>query len=665
MGALLRDASGTIFTGPGGGAIGRVEEEVGDLDVLTIEDLTYVGAYQLSQHTFTTGAMAVRWRDSGGTPVFGREPTASDVRHFLFYSTNGHVIEYKEVSAPSTSAPTVSSGSYAGIPSLTETRRWYNWSNYSVVFAAFPSAVGNGMTPSMFRWEPGTTADNGRLWYAWTPNYGDGVLANMQYVVLDDDEARAAGVSTGVEVSAGNRSSYAYFKAVSASHWKDGTQGVAKIPADRQADFGGMENITAGGNTSLINDGAKGVSFWTVPAYPTAAHAAGDSIWTTATHIYETGASSGVNPSHTWRPANITSNGGNTIVASMYWVTAGGSYSTLPYDTLSPKPLGLNVGDCLYFYGYGETGTCDVINVRMTTPASGGSCVIERYNGSAWVEPADLTVHAGSRAMDATHNVFYFDTVTSSVVQPHASMPVVGGQRWWRLRRTVAGSTGGHVYGVYCTVSNVPGATGAGTTRPEAVGGYIDDHADAVAAYNADPTASHAFAYAPDYVDGTCFVRTNAVEGVMCAGKFSTRTAWYGQSPFWVRPDNITGAPYMLVDSVTPENSNGNWCEGAYVWYFFVFNVDHLVEAYNFPGTRSRDSAGIRPVAYYHVREHFSLPTDRVSAVGSTDYPAANDRQEHFGQAMDFCQVHKQVLYLNSRGGGTYPLLQIWDVRDS
>jgi hypothetical protein len=32
---------------------------------------------------------------------------------------------------------------------------------------------------------------------------------------------------------------------------------------------------------------------------------------------------------------------------------------------------------------------------------------------------------------------------------------------------------------------------------------------------------------------------------------------------------------------------------------------------------------------------------------------------------MDFCQVHKQVLYLNSRGGGTYPLLQIWDVRDS
>jgi hypothetical protein len=70
-------------------------------------------------------------------------------------------------------------------------------------------------------------------------------------------------------------------------------------------------------------------------------------------------------------------------------------------------------------------------------------------------------------------------------------------------------------------------------------------------------------------------------------------------------------------------------------------------------------------VAYYHVREHFSLPTDRVSAVGSTDYPAANDRQEHFGQAMDFCQVHKQVLYLNSRGGGTYPLLQIWDVRDS
>jgi hypothetical protein len=660
--SLLKDASGTTFTGPGGSAITiNADDEL--LDIVTIDDLTFDGGYNLVGHQNTGSNLAVRWRDTNGDPVVGREPTASDVRHFLIFAasqagaaTAWHLIEYKEVSAKSTSVPTLGVfGSWPGYPTLTETRRWFNWHNYDAVAAAFPGHMGDTMNPSSMRWEPGTTASNGRLWFTWVQVYPDGAqpFANIQYVVLDDAEARAAGATSGVEVSSGNRPKYLYYKDTGSS-WKKATSGLTEIPSARQADFGGNQFLFAGSNQGNISNGARGVSLSAVPAFPTSSPTLGSTILASSTLIFDTGSNSTASVVNMWRPPNMAPFPGyNLPNTTMHIITSGGSYSAA---SLTALPLG--VGDCVYFLE--ATGGNDVVNVRMATGASGGSFVIERYNGSSWVEPGDLAIHLGDRAMTGTHNVFYFDSVATSTSTPHASM---GAAKWWRLRRTIAGSSGGTTHSIYCTDSPDVGSPGHSNGR-DFSGTYVEDHADAVAAYNADPENYHGYAYAPDMVDGTAFVRTNAVEGVVCAGRFSSRASWYGASTLFARPDINTGVPVHHVDSVEGiNNGNGNWASGAYIWYFFVFDPDHLAEAY--ANTRSRDADGVHPVAYYQVRDHFTLAEDQQIAADNVDYPGPNDRQLSMNQALHYDPVHKQLIYMWHRGGGTNPLLYFWSVRDA
>lgn len=653
------------------GGLARVDDpgpgSPSSLDILTADDLTYAGGLRVQNMFYPTSAMTIRWRDSSGDPVYGREPSLAlgDVRHFLMFSSPfdaggnaWHLIEYKEVAAKSTSAPTYSSSTWPGFPALTETRRWFDWHNYDTVAAAFPGIMGAVMYPSSFRWEPGTTASNGRLWFTWVPTYpgSSQPFANIQYAVLDDSEARTAGATSGVTVSSGNKPKYLYYKDTGFS-WKKATSGLTEIPADRQADFGGNKFLFAGSNQGNIDNGARGLDLSVVAALPTSSPTQGDTILAGSTLILDTGSDSTASVVNLWRPQNLAKfPGHNYPNLTMHVVTSGGAYTA--YTIGDPLPLG--VGDCVYFGQYDNAIGGDVIEVRMNSGASGGSFVIERYNGSSWVEPADLAIHLGTRAMSAANNVFYFDHVLSSSSTPHASM---GANYWWRLRRTVAGSSGGAFGGIHVTDSPDEGSSGGASARPFTA--YIEDHADAIAAYNADPANYHAYAYAPDMVDGTAFVRTNAVEGVVFAARFSTRAAWYGASLLYARPDKNNGAPVAFIDSLLGATmGNGNWASGVYQFYLGVFDADQLAEAY--AGTRDRNADGIHPVAYYLMRDHFpTLPLLWTGASGSTDDGVPLDRQTAMNQAMIFDPLHKQLIYMFHWEASPEPFLLFFDVRDS
>jgi hypothetical protein len=246
--------------------------------------------------------------------------------------------------------------------------------------------------------------------------------------------------------------------------------------------------------------------------------------------------------------------------------------------------------------------------------------------------------------------------------QPHASMSA---GLWWRIRRTTTGTTAGLMFGIYSNHSRTASFTGAGTSRPEPVGGSILNHADALAAYNSNKAASHSFAYAPDYVDGTCWIRTNAVEGILCSGKFSTYHAWYGCGSLWARyPDTETGTQTHHVDSGQGTDvGNGNWCTGRSMHYFFVIDPQHVLEAHS--DLRAANPSGYNPEKYYHVRDHFPHPTDSICATGSAEAGTATDRQVSFSQAMVFDRITNQVLLWHGRYGGTDPHLMVFNVRNS
>jgi hypothetical protein len=578
---MLKSSSGALKAS-GGGALISGAPSSGDLPLLDVAtDMTYAGAARFPSATQYVGSfMAIRYRSTGGSPV--TNPTASDVRHILTHlnSSNGTVlVEYRLDSSLSTST------TLASLPLLTETRRWSGWSNYSLVNSQFPAMMGGaGGEFSMAYFEHATNT----LWYSITPIYAgsDGAFANLGYVILDDAEARAAGASSGVTVSSGNKSGTLYYKNTGSVTWKASTQGISEIPTERQAAFGGKRFLTSGGNTSNIGDyGARGVGLWIAPDFPnvvTSPPADDAQILTTAKEVYRTGPANGIEPPNMWRPANLRWPGGNIINTNKNAVTAAGIYTLTPAEiggVPQSRPFVLNADDCMYFLADTSIDSVSVRPIPGSAP-TGGAFAIERWNGSAWVEPADLTIVNGDRAMSQTHNVFDFDMVATVSSQPHASMSA---GLWWRIRRTTTGTTAGLMFGIYSNHSRTASFTGAGTSRPEPVGGSILNHADALAAYNSNKAASHSFAYAPDYVDGTCWIRTNAVEGILCSGKFSTYHAWYGCGSLWARyPDTETGTQTHHVDSGQGTDvGNGNWCTGRSMHYFFVIDPQHVLEAHS------------------------------------------------------------------------------------
>ena len=618
----------------------------GDYDQLVASDLTLAGMNHAPDSTYANIQLAYRY--------VGAE------RRILLTTFSNHVIEYTMGALKNGGAHWV----LGSVPALTEVRRWNapSWHTAARMVAdGYPSASdifsGNGAWVASTWWDE----RSGLLWYAWQPKYPGGSIQFALYgaVRLTDAES-SIGAGGGTVTDAHLYGPY-YFKDGTYNDFKGAAAGIIPIPADQQAGMGGAFLVNGHHCANIGSGGARGMGLYVVSDVPTTPPAEGAMLFPTAVHIWDTSPDAGIEP-YGMKIPNVSYQmiGHAGQGGSFSFSAAGGAASGMAEH----QSVGTTVNDALYNYDY---GAMDGIVVLMHTPASGGAFVPEYWNGSAWVQPAGWAMAAGTTALSATENCFYWPQgpVPSDIdigFDPHAYL---------RVRRTVAGTSGGAIRSIY-PYSNLTPANNTTGDRPATIGGV-----NPVSSFQYDAT-HYAWSY-ENFFWGSAWVQNDVVNGLIAFGPISVGGQYYGAAPVWAKqpaglptsaivPSGVEDPPvrkyYAFGD---PNLGNGGKGEGPQHPFAWTFDTTHLMEVA--AGTGARNANGLQPAAFTDMLAQWPdliVPdTLDVAASPYVGYPTFAPYGS--GNSVVYDPTANQVLVVLSNGDvwQEKTIIAVFDVRNA
>jgi hypothetical protein len=574
--------------------------------------------------TYITGTVAVAG-DGTGTYTVSKSQTLPSGTAFGGYINAGYAERVGDLVEYKLTQPLMNGGSHwtlANVPTWTEVRRWRGWSTVKRFFDALPSPSayqsgqlwyaegGSSVSVAGHYWDE----SSGLFWYSMLPQYASGLWAAWNCVRLDDAEAIVvgnAGTNNNV-VSDANVGGPYYFKDnVTAELFKDASHGIIKIPTNHQAAMGG-KYLLVGHHSALIGDrGAHSLGMWCIDDLPSTIQAPGSVLWASAYHLYDTSTSARTvdRPAPNVRkPAqsiNMCSGGSNNFEA---WLVKSGALAEqfLGDDRGGGPAIGLAVNDALYArYDYDQRLDC--LAVFMSTGASGGTHVLEYYNGSAWVAIPGAACSVGSFALSGLENVFYWPKLTMSFAYMEATPNYPDLHAWVRLRRTSIGTSGGAGISAIMTESK-----DADSWNELPYPGYVGSYTKPFHGTPSYDASNYGFQYVePMYGGG--WVQNAVIDALAYAGAIAGGGAAYCALPNYSQPPG-GGTPIKYEAANLPfaggadeargwSQSNGPRWETPYRPNLLPFTPADLAAAAG--DASKRFSTFLNPASYDDLYTHF------------------------------------------------------------
>ncbi len=435
---------------PGGKIIFRRAVSGGSRSALTIDDLAWQGHAKFpTEGDASTDAgsnfegygagLAVRYAyNRDVSPAVERLYLIANVSYVNGDSSGantrvGDLVEYK--------APALTTGAIASANTMVEVRRWHaaEWFPKTTDATWSPLA---GWLGGMY-WQPDLTdANGGVLWITtWGEYNGPEGYKQIYAVKLSNT------IVTGNYATVVQRYGPWYWNSSGlTASWKEVTLGMTSIPSYAQSALGNRKYAFQGTYTSVsgLPYLQYGPNLRGIPDFPTLATSSpwndGDVITrgnAIMTHAFDDASPFG----NAKVPGTVTDLG--SVEQLFYQVYQGGVYYPYSYNSNSPIDTGTSVNDAIYINTdkYNETGTNSW--VYMSTPAVGGTRVVEYSKGSGvWGTLSGSWSHGGSDLSSNKNNFVYASTPGDWATD---TVNGYGPVKWIRIRITSAPSSGGYI----------------------------------------------------------------------------------------------------------------------------------------------------------------------------------------------------------------------------